>query len=76
MGALPGFFDLRHLTAADVAAIALISMAVPLAGNLALALALGMARARLATPERIRRINLAAGGMPILVGVALAALSL
>lgn len=76
MGALPGFFDLRHLTLSDVAVIALISMLVPLAGNLALALAVGTARARIATPERLRKINLVSGGMLILVGVALAALSL
>ncbi len=76
MGALPGFFDLRHLTLPDVGVIALISMLVPLAGNLALALAVGTARARLATPERLRRINLVSGGMLMLVGVALAALSL
>jgi threonine/homoserine/homoserine lactone efflux protein len=76
MGALPGFFDLRHLTLPDIAVIALISMLVPLAGNLAMALAVGRARARLATPERMRKINLVSGGMLIVVGIALAALSL
>lgn len=76
MGVLPGFFDLRHLTVSDVAAIALISMLVPLAGNLALALAVGTARARLATPERLCHINRVSGGLLILVGVALAAFSL
>src|SRR5690606_18521261 len=38
MGILPGFFDLDRLTAADVALICAASVAVPLAGNLALGL--------------------------------------
>lgn len=76
MGALPGFFDLRHITAADIAAIAAISMLVPLAGNLALGLAVGMARTKLATPQRLRLINLIAGGMLIAVGLVLLALSI
>ena len=76
MGALPGFFDLRHVSGADIAAIAATSMLVPLAGNLALALAVGKARARLATPERLRRINLVSGAMLVVVGIALGLLSL
>jgi threonine/homoserine/homoserine lactone efflux protein len=76
MGVLPGFFDLRHLTLPDIAVIAMISMIIPLAGNLALALAVGKARARLATPERLRRINLVSGGLLMAVGVALALLSI
>lgn len=76
MGALPGFFDLRHVTVPDVAVIAVISMLVPLAGNLLLALVVGKARARLATPERLRRINLVSGAMLVVVGVVLGLLSL
>lgn len=76
MGALPGFFDLRHVTALDIAAIAAISMVVPLAGNLALGLAVGTARAKLATPERLRLINLISGIMLIAVGIALLVLSI
>ncbi len=76
MGALPGFFDLRHVSGPDIAAIAATSMLVPLAGNLVLALAVGKARARLATPERLRRINLVSGAMLVAVGVALGLLSL
>lgn len=76
MGALPGFFDLRHVTAPDIAAIAATSMLVPLAGNLVLALAVGKARARLATPDRLRRINLVSGAMLVAVGIALGLLSL
>lgn len=71
MGALPGFFDIRHITGADIAVIALISMAIPLAGNLLLALAVGQARARLASPERLQMINRVAGGLLIVVGGAL-----
>ena len=74
MSALPGFFDLRHVTAADIAVIALVSMSIPLVGNLVLALAVDKARARLASPERIRKINRIAGGLLIVVGLALALL--
>jgi threonine/homoserine/homoserine lactone efflux protein len=76
MGALPGFFDLRHVTAPDIAAIAAISMLVPLAGNLALGLAVGTARAKLATPERLRLINLISGGLLVAVGLVLLGLSI
>ncbi len=76
MGALPGFFDLRQVTTPDILAIAATSMLVPLAGNLLLALVVGKARARLATPERVRKINLFSGWLLILVGVAIGLLSI
>ena len=74
MGVLPGFFDLRQVTAADVALIAACSMTVPLLGNLALAAAVGRARGLLKTPVALRRINLTAGAMLIAVGLLIAAL--
>lgn len=74
MGVMPGFFDLRHLTGADVAAIAVMSTLVPLAGNLALAAAVGRARALLKSPGALRRINVTAGVMLIGVGLVIAAL--
>lgn len=72
MGVLPGFFDLRRLTAADIAAIVTISALVPMAGNLALALFLDRARALLASPERLHRLNVISGVLIIGVGIAIA----
>lgn len=65
MGALPGFFDLSGLTAADVVAIAAL---VPMAGNLALAQFLGRARRLLASPAARRRLNLVPRAMLVAVG--------
>jgi len=72
MGVLPGFFDLTRLTAPDIVAIIAVSVLVPLGGNLALALFLDRARALLATPGRLRRMNLISGGLLIAVGVVIA----
>ncbi|MEL6204988.1 MAG: LysE family translocator [Pseudomonadota bacterium] len=72
MVVLPGFFDMSGLTGPDVAAIVAVSMAVPLGGNLILALFLGRTRQLLASPERLRRLNLASGGLLIAVGAAIA----
>jgi threonine/homoserine/homoserine lactone efflux protein len=72
MGVLPGFFDLTRLTGPDIAVIIGISVWVPLIGNIALALFLDRARAMLATPERLRRMNLFSGLLLIGVGVAIA----
>lgn len=68
-GALPGFFDLSRVTAADIAAIIGLSAFVPMLGNLALAFFLDRARRLLANPRSIRRLNIASGAM--LIGVAL-----
>ena len=70
-GMLPGFFDLGSLAAPDVAAILAVSVAIPLAGNLLLALLVGRARAFLSSPEAVRRTNRVAGSLLILVGLAL-----
>lgn len=69
MGMLPGFFDLARLTGADVAAILAVSAAIPLGGNLLLALLVGRARDLLASPRAVRRTNLAAGGLLIGLGL-------
>jgi threonine/homoserine/homoserine lactone efflux protein len=72
MTVLPGFFDLSRLTGRDIAAILAISVAVPLVGNLALALFLGHARNFLSSPERVRMLNRISGILLLLVAVAIA----
>ena len=69
MGMLPGFFDVARLTAADIAAILAVSAAIPLAGNLLMALLVGRARDFLSSPRALRRANLVAGSLLIGVGV-------
>lgn len=68
MGMLPGFFDLTRLTRPDIAVILCVSTAIPLAGNLLLALLVGRARAFLSSPAAVRRTNLAAGSLLMAVG--------
>jgi threonine/homoserine/homoserine lactone efflux protein len=72
MGVLPGFFDLTGLTAFDIAAICLVSFAVPLLGNLCLSVFLGRARGLLNSPGALRRTNIVAGWLLIAVGVVIA----
>lgn len=67
-GMLPGFFDVASLTGADVALVLAVSVAIPLAGNLLLAALVGRARAFLSSPRAVRRTNLAAGSLLVLVG--------
>jgi threonine/homoserine/homoserine lactone efflux protein len=69
MGALPGFFTLGTLKALDIAVIITISAAVPMLGNLGLALFLDRARALLASPEKLRRLNVISGVLLIMVGL-------
>ena len=71
MGFLPGFFDLARVTALDVVAIALVSFAVPMSGNLLLAALVGRLRAALTGPDALRRLNRAAGFLLIGVGCAI-----
>jgi threonine/homoserine/homoserine lactone efflux protein len=68
MGMLPGFFDLTRVTPVDIAAIASISILVPLVGNIGFAILVDTARRRFSSPERLARINRVAGGL--LIGVA------
>ena len=76
VGVLPGFFRVGDLRAGDIAVIAALSGAVPLALNLGMGAVLGALRQRLATPVGLRRMNLASGWLLIAVGLALAALQL
>ena len=69
MGALPGFFTLERLTAPDVAVIILISAAIPMAGNLGLALFLDRARQLLSSPESVHKLNVGSGILLICVGL-------
>ncbi len=61
MGFMPGFFDLSGLTLPDIVMIATISFAVPLAGNLALALLVGRTRRLFTSPAATKRITIGAG---------------
>lgn len=69
MGVLPGFFDLRHVTVADVSAILFVSVAIPLTGNLLLAAFVGRIRGLVTKPETRARINITSGVLLILVGM-------
>ena len=71
MGVLPGFFDLASLNRADTVAILSVSAAVPLAGNLGLALFLSSARSLLSSPARVQTLNRIAGGLLLIVAVAI-----
>lgn len=69
MGVLPGFFDLQAITVLDIAAIVLISMFVPLLGNLMLAAFVDRIRRLLQKPEQLKRLNQVSGAMLIIVGL-------
>ncbi|MGQ0609689.1 MAG: LysE family translocator [Paracoccaceae bacterium] len=69
MGALPGFFTLGALTPVDIGLIIAVSAAIPMAGNLALALFLDRARALLSSPAQVRRMNMISGGLLVAVGL-------
>ncbi len=71
MGVLPGFFDLARVTGPDIAVIVLLSAVVPFVGNLGFALVVDRMRRVLSTPAALRRLNLAAGGLLICVGLIL-----
>ena len=51
MGVLPGFFDLTQVTPVDIGVIVLVSILVPMAGNLALGAAIDRARRLLSSPR-------------------------
>ncbi len=71
MGVLPGFFDLSHLTTLDIVLIAGLSALVPLVGNLILAVFIDRARSMLSSPQALKRTNITAGLLLILVGLAI-----
>lgn len=68
MGVLPGFFDLSRVTGPDIVAILLVSMLVPMLGNLGLALFLDRARSLLSSPAALRRLNIISGILLVAVG--------
>ncbi|MFU8897785.1 MAG: LysE family translocator [Roseinatronobacter sp.] len=72
MGVLPGFFDLTRVTWADIAAIVLVSVTIPMLGNLGMALLIDRARALLRSGTAIARTNRIAGALMIGVGVVIA----
>ncbi len=69
MGVLPGFFNLTTLRWPDMVASALLSALVPLAGNLALALSIDRAKRLLSSPAALRRTNITAGILLVIVGL-------
>lgn len=69
MGALPGFFALERLTVPDIVAIIALSAAIPMLGNLGLALFLDRARQLLSSPQAMRRMNVGSGVLLICVGL-------
>lgn len=69
MGVLPGFFDLRSVTAPEVTAIVGVSVLIPLIGNLLLAAGVGYIRGFVTRPGTLKRINQTSGWLLILVGV-------
>ncbi|UOA25332.1 LysE family translocator [Pseudosulfitobacter sp. DSM 107133] len=71
MGVLPGFFDLRAITWIDVALIIGASVLIPLVGNLTMAAFVGRVRSFVTTSGALRRINIGAGVLLILVGLVL-----
>ena len=72
MTVLPAFFgDLSRLTAVDIACILAVSVAVPLVGNLGLALFLDRVRVLLSNPARVQMLNRISGSLLILVACAI-----
>ncbi|MBM1815663.1 LysE family translocator [Pseudosulfitobacter pseudonitzschiae] len=71
MGVLPGFFDLRTVTWIDVTLIIGASVLIPLLGNLTMAAFVGRVRSFVTTSGALRRINIGAGVLLILVGLIL-----
>jgi threonine/homoserine/homoserine lactone efflux protein len=72
MTVLPGFFDLSQLRGWDIVWILAVSGAIPLIGNLGLALFLDRARAFLASAERVQLLNRVSGALLIGVGIVIA----
>ncbi len=69
---LPGFFNINALTALDVVAICAVSGLIPFSCNLILAVFVGKIRALMASDRAIRRMNVTAGVLMILVAIVIA----
>lgn len=72
MALLPTFFDFNRLTVSDIVVICIVSLVVPLAGNLTLGLFVGHIRRFLRSPRQVRRVNIGAGVALMGVGGAIA----
>lgn len=71
MGVLPGFFDLRALTATDVAVITAMTAGGLTLGNLGVAALVARLRTRLTRPSVLARVTRVSGGILIAVAVAI-----
>lgn len=69
MGVLPGFFDLSAVTRTDITLIVVLSVVVPLMGNLVFALFIDRMRRLVTSPDALRKTNLTAGWALVLVGL-------
>lgn len=69
MGVLPGFFDLRSVTSIDVSIIILVSVTIPLIGNLIMAAFVGQMRNLMSSPSVLKKFNIGSGILLILVGL-------
>ncbi|MDP3961490.1 MAG: LysE family translocator [Pseudorhodobacter sp.] len=74
MGVLPGFFDLSRVTTPDIVVIIAVSTLIPMTGNLIFALTVDRVRRVLSSPTALRRLNLAAGSLLIVVAAVIALL--
>lgn len=73
IGLLPTLFDLRALTAVDIAIIVAMSAAVPFLGNLVWAAAAHRARRLLGSTRAVRRVDQLSGGALAGAGLVVAA---
>lgn len=69
MGVLPGFFDLTRVGWPDIAAILAVSVMVPLLGNVCFAYFIDRARRLMTSPAALRRTNITAGTLLVMVGL-------
>lgn len=69
MGMLPGFFDLGRVNAWDIVAIVILSVIVPLIGNLIFAVFVSRLRALITKPDNRARLSVGAGCLLICVGL-------
>lgn len=68
IGVLPGFFDLKNVTNFDILAIVIVSITIPLCGNLILAGFVGKIMLFLSSSLVVKSINNVAGLLLIMVG--------
>lgn len=66
---MPGFFDVGQVTWSDIALICVVSLVIPLLGNIILALFVNSIRRFLQSPVAVQRTNMTAGILLIIVGI-------